>query len=59
MQTLFIHRFKHRVFLFKNNYMGHSMEANKYEVFRKQWFACDKVTHALTVSHQVKGKISP
>ena len=32
------------------------MEANKSVVFGKQWFACDKVTLALTVSHQVKGK---
>lgn len=35
------------------------MEANKSVVFGKEWFACDKVTLALTVSRQVKGTISP
>ena len=58
MQTLFIHRIKHRVLLFKNNYICHSMEANKSVAFGKQWFACDKLTLALTVDYQVKGTIS-
>lgn len=47
MQTLLKHRIKHRVFLFKNNYMCHSMEADNSVVFGTQWFACDNITFTL------------
>lgn len=57
MQTFFTHKSKHRVFLFKNNYMCHSMEANNSYSFGKQWFACDNITFALPSAIKSKEQV--